>query len=392
MAIRKPGLTMQAKKRDGFICQCCGRYGDEGHHVHPLCLGGADELNNVITLCGLCHKQAPDNPTGFLEYQRDGGAFTKRHLPAWKGVYTGAAIRAAVENNQPIPSENELNEDFQKSFNETRCKTYGLIASSGLIFNIPEVIKSFEARDKESNDERLLRDKEDAEAMIKYMRQFEQSEYAFNIANNATYFLIAFNQLRERYGLSKATREKIQRAIDFKMQKSPSGYTYSKAGGCEYVNGLIQTTEETAKKLTGKVQYAGRIIKEGNLKKIEKLGVEFASRYRAGFKNQTPTELRQHAVFEWWVTTSTLHCYLDDLRRLRKETIEADLPPRLVNLALDTPLVTMPFLTREQRKERRSHLDDRILKWGFKQAHLQWESEEGSTQKQAAPKQLALSF
>ena len=56
---RKSNLTAEAKKRDGWICQCCGRPDNEGHHIHPLVYGSPDELNNVITLCGLCHLCVP---------------------------------------------------------------------------------------------------------------------------------------------------------------------------------------------------------------------------------------------------------------------------------------------------------------------------------------------
>ena len=33
---RKGGLILQAKNLDGFIWQCFGRPGHEGHHIHPL--------------------------------------------------------------------------------------------------------------------------------------------------------------------------------------------------------------------------------------------------------------------------------------------------------------------------------------------------------------------
>ena len=62
--------------RDFYICQCCCVFDEEceAHHIHPLFLGGEDEPNNMITLCYLCHKFAPNEPDEFLEYQKSGGA------------------------------------------------------------------------------------------------------------------------------------------------------------------------------------------------------------------------------------------------------------------------------------------------------------------------------
>lgn len=73
---RSPAVVDAARARDLDICQCCGcGDGCEVHHIEPLFLGGADEVNNAICLCTTCHNDAPDNPERFLAYQRSGGAF-----------------------------------------------------------------------------------------------------------------------------------------------------------------------------------------------------------------------------------------------------------------------------------------------------------------------------
>jgi 5-methylcytosine-specific restriction endonuclease McrA len=54
-------LSRKAKERDKYQCQICGdRPGDpycqlHAHHRVPRSQGGPDALENVITLCDLCH-------------------------------------------------------------------------------------------------------------------------------------------------------------------------------------------------------------------------------------------------------------------------------------------------------------------------------------------------
>jgi 5-methylcytosine-specific restriction endonuclease McrA len=54
-------LSRQTKERDKFQCQICGdRHGDphcqlHAHHRVPRSEGGPDTLENLITLCDLCH-------------------------------------------------------------------------------------------------------------------------------------------------------------------------------------------------------------------------------------------------------------------------------------------------------------------------------------------------
>lgn len=65
-----------AKTRDKYQCQICGEvlpvsYGRlEVHHIVHRCKGGSDELENLVTLCDLCH------------------AVTHDHMgPAWVGLF-----------------------------------------------------------------------------------------------------------------------------------------------------------------------------------------------------------------------------------------------------------------------------------------------------------------
>lgn len=43
----------------------------EAHHITPLCFGGKDELDNLITLCLDCHHFAPNNKNDFEEYMKE---------------------------------------------------------------------------------------------------------------------------------------------------------------------------------------------------------------------------------------------------------------------------------------------------------------------------------
>ncbi len=51
----------QVKERDAYQCQICGdRKGDpycqlHSHHIVPRSKGGSDDLENLITICDLCH-------------------------------------------------------------------------------------------------------------------------------------------------------------------------------------------------------------------------------------------------------------------------------------------------------------------------------------------------
>jgi 5-methylcytosine-specific restriction endonuclease McrA len=46
-------------ERDGYACTECGSTRElEVHHLRPLRLGGTDDLENLVTLCAVCHLAA----------------------------------------------------------------------------------------------------------------------------------------------------------------------------------------------------------------------------------------------------------------------------------------------------------------------------------------------
>lgn len=63
----------QVLARDNFTCQKCKLNDNTGkqlevHHIHLLAFGGIDEKDNLITLCSVCHKYAPNNKEEFEGY------------------------------------------------------------------------------------------------------------------------------------------------------------------------------------------------------------------------------------------------------------------------------------------------------------------------------------
>ena len=61
-------------KKINKYCGVCKLWkSEERHHILPRYLGGEDEENNLIDLCGGCHKYAPDSPEEFIKYKARGG-------------------------------------------------------------------------------------------------------------------------------------------------------------------------------------------------------------------------------------------------------------------------------------------------------------------------------
>lgn len=62
--------------RDGFKCKKCG-FSDkdsndlEIHHLVPIVFGGKNSSENLVTLCSICNKYAPDSEKDFLIYLRE---------------------------------------------------------------------------------------------------------------------------------------------------------------------------------------------------------------------------------------------------------------------------------------------------------------------------------
>ena len=60
--------------RDQYMCQKCKLEDKtaknlEVHHIKPLGYGGSNSNENLITLCILCHKYAPNNYSKFEKYK-----------------------------------------------------------------------------------------------------------------------------------------------------------------------------------------------------------------------------------------------------------------------------------------------------------------------------------
>lgn len=70
---RSQTVVNDALRRDGYRCQKCGkRNGLEVAHKIGLWAGGLDTLNNVVTLCAICHTYQPDNdPAKLAAYLAD---------------------------------------------------------------------------------------------------------------------------------------------------------------------------------------------------------------------------------------------------------------------------------------------------------------------------------
>lgn len=55
-------LVAQVWERDSWVCQMCGRPGQEVDHIHERWLGGADCLENLRLLCYVCHRYVKPIP------------------------------------------------------------------------------------------------------------------------------------------------------------------------------------------------------------------------------------------------------------------------------------------------------------------------------------------
>jgi len=64
-----PKIKEEVLSRDKNVCQKCGFNKDlEIHHINSRVSGGKEDILNLITLCSICHKHAPDNKKEFLEF------------------------------------------------------------------------------------------------------------------------------------------------------------------------------------------------------------------------------------------------------------------------------------------------------------------------------------
>ncbi len=64
-------LRKKTFERDDFTCQKCSTSQNaklEAHHINLRSMGGKNELNNLITLCSICHYLAPNGKESFATY------------------------------------------------------------------------------------------------------------------------------------------------------------------------------------------------------------------------------------------------------------------------------------------------------------------------------------
>lgn len=54
--------------RDNYTCQKCGKGGYELAHIIPKSLGGVNSPNNLILLCGKCHKEVEKLLSSWEQY------------------------------------------------------------------------------------------------------------------------------------------------------------------------------------------------------------------------------------------------------------------------------------------------------------------------------------
>ena len=60
-------LHRQVLERDGWRCQTCGRMQNlEVHHLEFRSHSGADEEQNLITLCARCHEEVHRRPRKYV--------------------------------------------------------------------------------------------------------------------------------------------------------------------------------------------------------------------------------------------------------------------------------------------------------------------------------------
>ncbi len=78
--LRNQSYRKQIEIRDMGLCRCCGFTGSEAHHIIPITYDGEDKLENMIWLCGYCHRDAPNTKQEFFNYLMRGGSKTERIL------------------------------------------------------------------------------------------------------------------------------------------------------------------------------------------------------------------------------------------------------------------------------------------------------------------------
>lgn len=90
-----PKVRDAVHRRDGRVCtQCPSHYDLHLHHRLMRSQGGKHTLANLITLCGVCHRDVHGNPEASL---RDGlllySSAEPARVPVWRRTSTGRGGR-----------------------------------------------------------------------------------------------------------------------------------------------------------------------------------------------------------------------------------------------------------------------------------------------------------
>lgn len=78
----KAGTSQSVFMRDGWKCRHCNnRAGLHPHHIVYRSAGGTDTMDNLVTLCWICHRAVHD---GFLTCERHMDKVVFERLRGWK--------------------------------------------------------------------------------------------------------------------------------------------------------------------------------------------------------------------------------------------------------------------------------------------------------------------
>lgn len=61
-----PAISLEYRRRIGFVCEECGRFAPDGHvhHIIAVAQGGSSDPRNLIFLCQVCHAAKHPHMTG----------------------------------------------------------------------------------------------------------------------------------------------------------------------------------------------------------------------------------------------------------------------------------------------------------------------------------------
>lgn len=125
--------------RDNYTCQCCkSKKGTmHAHHIIYRSEGGADTVDNLITLCEFCHKKLHDGELKSFESQLQGKSKgTLKHATQMNSIRVQLLKHypEAIETFGFITKENRQELDLDKTHYIDAC----VIASGGDSFEMPD--------------------------------------------------------------------------------------------------------------------------------------------------------------------------------------------------------------------------------------------------------------